>query len=468
MFQKSIYIILIMNILSHNNIIFYLWCFNMENKDRISLLGIIGIGLTTVIGSGIWKDSLLWSNSAGIFSLLTLSIGWLLMFTVGLAYAECVGMFPQGGGPYSYVGGAFGRKAGSFVGMLYVAAYYCIGALLSFLASLFTLAALSFGTFELLTTPNIFILTMVFVVLFTLLASFTPGRKFGTIAFLWSAIKIVLVVGVFAFVLLNWSTTTFDVPTFDGFQSAINTSIFALLGFEVMLVFAGEVENAEKTVPKGILIALPIFLFLYLFVSLAASGIIGIGDIAAGDQGSSISLIMILAGGAGIYGGLVFGFAAFSAAGVSYAVLATVTKQVKILAKDGALPEAFAKEDKMFGPANILSMVMMLIVAGVMTGTMDIWAESVDVFATVGIGLILVSAMLPAGLSALTLRRKMPALVRPFKTPAYAVVFPLSIVLSLYLLYLNFSVIAFLVPSLIVIGIIVAIVAVLVFTRGNE
>jgi APA family basic amino acid/polyamine antiporter len=303
------------------------------------------------------------------------------MFTVGLAYAECVGMFPQGGGPYSYVGGAFGRKAGSFVGMLYVGGYYCIGALLSFLASLFSLAALSFGTFELLTTPNIFILTMLYIVLFTFLANFTPGRKFGTISFVWVVIKILLVVGVFAFVLLNWSTATFDVPTFDGFQTAINTTIFALLGFEVMLVFAGETENAEKTVPKGILIALPIFLILYLFVSLAASGIVGIGDIAAGDQGS-VSLIILLASSAGIYGGWVFGFAAFSAAGVAYAMLAMVTKQTNILAKDGALPEVFAKEDQKFGPASILTLVMVLIVGALMTGTMDIWAESVDVFAT--------------------------------------------------------------------------------------
>lgn len=439
----------------------------MENKDRISLLGIIGIGLTTVIGSGIWKDSLLWSNSAGIFSLVTLSIGWLLMFTVGLAYAECVGMFPQGGGPYSYVGGAFGRKAGSFVGMLYVAAYYCIGALLSFLAALFSLAALSFGTFELLTTPNIFILTMIFVVLFTLLSSFTPSRQFGTIAFVWSLIKILLVVGVFAFVLLNWSTTTFDVPTFDGFQSAINTSIFALLGFEIMLVFAGETENAEKTVPKGILIALPIFLILYLFVSLAASGIVGIGDIAAGDQGS-VSLIILLASSAGIYGGLIFGFAAFSAAGVAYAILAMVTKQVKILAKDGALPERFSQEGKSFGWASILTLIMALIVAGLMTGTMDIWAESVDVFATAGLGLVLISAMLPAGLSALALRQKMPALVRPFKTPAYIIIFPLSILLSIYLIYLNFSVISLMGPSLLVVGIIAIVVAILVFARGNE
>ncbi|MDF1537956.1 MAG: APC family permease [Candidatus Thorarchaeota archaeon] len=438
----------------------------MENKDRISLIGIIGIGLTAVIGSGIWKDSLLWSNSAGIFSLLTLSIGWILMFTVGLAYAECVGMFPQGGGPYSYVGGAFGRKAGSFVGMLYVGGYYCIGALLSFLASLFSLAALSYGTFELLTTPNIFILTMVYIVLFTLFSSFTPGRKFGTISFVWVVIKILLVVGVFAFVLLKWSTATFDVPTFDGFQTAINTTIFALLGFEIMLVFAGETENAEKTVPKGILIALPIFLILYLFVSLAASGIVGIGDIAAGDQGS-ISLIILLASSAGVYGGWVFGFAAFSAAGVAYAILAMTTKQTKILAGDGVLPEVFAR-DQNFGPASVLTLVMALIVGGLMTGTMDIWAESVDVFATAGLGLILISAMLPAGLSALALRQKMPALVRPFKTPAYIIIFPLSILLSIYLIYLNFSVISLLLPSLFVVGAIALVAAILVFTRGNE
>ena len=64
--------------------------------------------------------------------------------------------------------------------------------------------------------------------------------------------------------------------------------------------------------------------------------------------------------------------------------------------------------------------------------------HSVDIVAGVGVGLVVLSALLPAGVSALVFRQRMPALVRPFKTPVYLVVFPLAILLSIYLLVLNF------------------------------
>lgn len=430
----------------------------LSNKEGISLLGIIGIGLTTVIGSGIWKDSLLWSNSAGIFSLVALSVGWILMLTAGLSYAECVSMFPQGGGPYSYVGGVFGKKAGSFMGMLYLIAYWCVGAVLSFISALFTLAAISAppaGGFELLITPNIVILTAAYVVVFAILSGVTPGKRFGNLAFIWSLIKIVLVLGVTLFVLMNWSpTTSFDIPTFEGFQGAVNASIWALLGFEVMLVFAGDTIDAEKTMPKGILIALPVFLVLYLVVSLGAAGIVGMGDIPDGT--GSVGLIMTLAGSSGLSANLVFAFAAFSAIGTGYAMMAVTIKQTQVLAKDNVIPRNFASGQAVI----ILNALFMGVIAIIMTGVLDLVPLSVDIVAGVGVGLVVLSALLPAGVSAFVLRQRMPALVRPFKTPLHFVVFPLAILLSIYLLALNFWNAAFGLQALVLYAIVIFLVVI--------
>ncbi len=435
----------------------------MIANKKITLIGIIGIGLTTVIGSGVWKDSLLWSNSASIFSLPAVFLAWLLMFCAGLAYAESVSMFPQGGGPYSYVGGAFGRKAGSFVGILYLISYYMIGAILSFLTALFSLAAIDFN---LLTGMNLTIVTIIAVFLFTILSNLTDYKTLGLTAFVWSIIKIVLVVGVFAFLFLNWNSATITIPDLAGFQSAVNSSIWALLGFEVMLVFAGETEEAEKTIPKVITIVLPLFLGLYLLVSFLASGIIALGAIPAGT--GSVSLLLLLASSTGIPASYIFAFAAFSAAGTAYMIYAMCTKQMRILASDDVLPKALAGKGSGIDMSVAMTILFGGIIAGVMVGTNEFWADSIDVFATVGIGLVLISAMLPAGITTLYLRRKMPALDRPFKTPLYQIVFPLAILLSIYLIVLNFMNPAWFVPAMILLAIALLITSVIVVTNKSQ
>ncbi len=440
---------------------------SMEMNKKISLFGMIGLALTTVIGTGVWKDSLLWSNSASILSLPAVFLAWLLMFCVGLSYAESVSMFPQGGGPYSYVGGAFGRKAGSFTGILYMFSYYIIGALLGFLTALFSLAALSFPTFELLTTVNLTIVTIIWIIVFTLMSNMTSYKVVGMVTFLWSIAKIVLVVGVFAFLFISWTPATIAIPDLAGFQNAVNSTVFALLGFELMLVFADESEEPEKTVPKAIIIALPIILVLYLVVSFLASGIVGIGDVDAFSN-SSIGLLIFLAASTGIPANYIFAFGAFAGAGTAYAIYGMCTKQMRILAKDGVLPSKLVGKEYGIDLPAIMTMVFVSIVGGIMVGTQDIWPQSIDAFATAGIAAVLLSAMLPAGITALILRVKMPALDRPYKTPLFQLVFPLAILLTLYLLILNFWAITWLIASFIILGIAVVLGVIMVFMQSKK
>lgn len=431
----------------------------------------MGIGLTTVIGSGIWRDSLLWPNAAGILSLVTVSIGWLLFICAGLAYAECVSMFPKGGGPYSYVGGAFGDKAGAYAGLLYLVAYFFIGTVLCFLTALFTLAAFDTNSFSFLTPGYLALFTCLYLLIFTILAGLSSPKVLGLATFSWVAIKIVLVIVVFIIALTNWQSVSVNNLTGSGFQVGINSSLWALMGFEVMLVFAGNTKDVEKTMPKAILIVLPIILVLYLFVAFAGSSIISIGEIAA-DAGT-IDVMMTLVGKTGIPAVVIFIFAAFSAAGTAYAMLATCFQQSRVLAADKVLPEVFQKKVGGVDLWNILLTLAITIPVGlIMTLTSKYWDYSVDFFANAGVALVLISALLPAGISALYLRIKLPALNRPFKTPIYFIVFPLAVLLSLYLLVLNFFDIVNLWPALVLFIFICLITLPLIFllpkTRKEE
>jgi len=108
-------------------------------KSFFVIFGFIGIGLTAVIGSGIWQNPISWTDLSGSLSILAIIISCLLFFTFGLAYAEVVSIFPKSGGPYSYITGVMGKKRGIFIGILYYFGYLIIGAVLAFQSANYTL-----------------------------------------------------------------------------------------------------------------------------------------------------------------------------------------------------------------------------------------------------------------------------------------------------------------------------------------
>lgn len=429
------------------------------NKKQVTLLGLIGIGLSTVIGAGIWKDPLKWANSSSIFSLIAVLIAWIAIFAVGLAYAECVSMFPQSGGPYSFVGGAFNKTLGSYTGLLFITGYSFVGVVLAVLSALFTL--ITFG--GPVNALNLTLLTLAFVIILAFAANISNPRILGWVSFGWVSIKILLIVVVGIIAFTHWDSTNISVPDGTGFQNAINFSVWGLLGFETMIIFAGDAEDTEEKTPKGVLIALGVIIVLYLFYSLAASGLISIGSQT--DTGS-VTLLMVLAAKANIPSEAITFFAAFSSLGTGYAIFATVSYNSKFLSEQGVLPKFLSKSVKgesskeegtsiaqTFSFNNFLAItVIMGALSLIPTLTIETWAYGIDVMANTGLGFVLVSTMLPAGITLLYLRIKAPALKRPFKTPLYPVVFFISTVLSLYLLYLNFSDITNLWPALVIFG----------------
>ena len=387
---------------------------NNKKKNKISFLGIVGLGLTTVIGSGIWRDSgpFGWANSAGIFAILALAVSWLLFLTSGLSYAECVSMFPKSGGPYSYVGGAFNKKLGTLVGVTYLIGYFFIANILAFLTANFTLVM--FGVDS---VPLLLILTIIYLIVFGILAGMTSLRLLGYIAFVWVFLKIIfaLIVAILNLVNINPSNLAIGGLTFGGFQSATNNSIWALLGFEVMLIFTEETDKSDSFIkgqlklPVGILLTLLIIFGLYLIITFGAVSIIGIGDL------SGTSPFAIIFGAIGFPPEVLAFFAAFSSAGTTFAVLAVCIHQFRVLARDDSIPKLFNTKIKGFYLPNIGATMAITVILGIVMSVMfiTIGGLAIDIIAVIGISLVLISAMLPAGITALYLRIKMPV-IRPW------------------------------------------------------
>ncbi len=420
-----------------------------ESAQQLSVIMIMAIGLSTVIGSGIWRDPVKWANAAGVYAVLGLLIAWLLFFSSGLAYAECVGMFPKSGGPYSFVGGAFGKKTGTFVGILYFLGYAFVGVVLSFLTALFTLAILDTGDFKYITDQNLAFFTLAYILIFGFIASYLELRKSGMVLLAWAFIKVAMLLIIALFAFTNMDTSLISGASFDSsrFQDSIALAIWALLGFDVMLIFAGEIEKRKgidpeegrKAMPKAIIHTLLIILIVYLIVALAVVGVIPPQSLQPSQSGT-LGIMLVYASKSGVSPGLLFTFAAISAGGTTYALIYISIHQIRVLAQDQAISlfpgESFEIQRKR---AIIVVASLFIFAAGMLAANKWIDNKTIDLIAGIGVGLILLSAMLPAGITALYLRVKLPILDRPYKAPLYFIVFPISIALSLYLIHANYS-----------------------------
>ena len=210
-----------------------------NTNSKIGIIGILSLGLTTVIGSGVWGDPFSWVNTAGSYSILVIVISWMLFFTAGLAYAEVVGMFPKSGGPYSYVSGAINKKWGSILGFVYYFGYTIIGAILVFVSVSSFLEMIGVDSFALL-----IILTVLVIIILAFVVEAIPLRIIGWTISIWICLKVLSLLIISLFFIIKGNGANLNTSTFTGemFISIGNSSLWALMGFEVLLVFSGDLK----------------------------------------------------------------------------------------------------------------------------------------------------------------------------------------------------------------------------------
>jgi APA family basic amino acid/polyamine antiporter len=183
---------------------------------------------------------------------------------------------------------------------------------------------------------------------------------------------------------------------------------FAYIGFDAVSTAAQEAKNPRKHMPIGILGSLIICTILYVLVSLVMTGIVPYKQL---NVPAPIALAIDNMGPTMVWLRPLVKIGAI--AGLSSVILVLLMGQPRIfysMAKDGLLPESFAKVHPKFGTPHVTTMVCGL-AAIIIAGTMpiDLLGELVS------IGTLLAFVMVCA--SVIVLRRKRPDLHRPFKTP---------------------------------------------------
>jgi basic amino acid/polyamine antiporter, APA family len=272
-------------------------------KKQITLYSLIMIAIGSSIGSGIFKTP---SEIAGYLP----TEGWMFMVWIAgglvalcgaLTFAEIASLFPKAGGFYVYLKEAFGELPAFLYGwtMLLVINTGSLAALsLVFASYLNVLIPISDLAQLIIAISAIAILTVMNVLgvrLGGLFASiFTTAKLLGILT--------VVLIGVFwghnpVSMTFAWSGNTQNLPLISAFGLALIGVTFSYGGYQHATFVAAEVKDAQRIVPKAMLVGIAVVCLAYLTINIAYLKLLPMAQITSSGSVASDAVSTIWAAG---------------------------------------------------------------------------------------------------------------------------------------------------------------------------
>ncbi len=355
----------------------------MLQTERLTrVLGTFGLAAAIVnitIGGGIFRLPASVAGSLGAAAPLAYIVCAIAMGLIVLCIADAGSRVSLTGGPYAYVGTAFGPYAGFVAGlMLWMLGTFAWAAVSTVFASAIGLLVPALGG----AVAKMAVLAAVFTFWAAInLRGVELASRLNTVATLAKLAPLVLIgVGGLFFVRsenLVWTST----PAAADVARTSLLLIFAFAGVECALVPSGEVRNPSRTVPRAIAVAMIGITALYLSLQVSAQGILGaalatstaapLADAANASFGPWARTLLLVGAAVSMFGYL--GGMAFSIPRMLYA-----------FARDGFLPPALASvSGSSHAPAAAIVVQSVIALALALSGTFEWLAVLANVSALV-------------------------------------------------------------------------------------
>ena len=318
---------------------------NIELKRKLGLSAVIALGVGTTVGSGIFSSLGEVAGAAGsaLFLVLSFLIGGLLQIPANFCYAELASAFPENGGQYVYF-----REAGSRP-LAFLCGWISFWATDPPSISIMALAIANYLAFFFPLSNFVLKLIAVLMVLIFMtihLRSVEGGGKFQAIITTLKIIPFVLIIGVGAFFirgdLFLSPARLIGAPT--GLMALIAGISATTWSFDGMAapVTCRVKSGSRKNMPKGLILTAIVVLLLYVGLTVVASGLLSVEELASSD-----APIALLASKIPVIG---------NAAGTVVAIMAIIVVMGSLsscimfqprieyaMAKDGLFFKSFAK-----------------------------------------------------------------------------------------------------------------------------
>jgi len=367
--------------------------------------------ITITIGGGVFLLPAAAAEGLGAAAWLAYVVCALVFVLIVICFAEAGSRVQTSGGPYAYVGAAFGPFWGYLSGVLGL-----IFATLAHaaVAAGFTQAANALvpGVGEGMTRTVVLLFVFVFFTAINLRGVRQGARmvEVGTVAKL---VPLVLfgIVGLFAVQGANIAWP--GMPSGAALARTSMMMMFAFFGVETALLPSGEVRDPARTVPRAIFIAIGGITLLYLAVQQSAQGILGPELATFKDAPLAAAAERAFGRSAGL---LLMAGAAISMLMHTPGMLLAMPRSVYAMARDGYFPAILARVNPTTHvPSNAILAYSAVVTALAVTGTFT----SLLILANIGALLMYVLVCL----SVIPLRSKNVRLTgEPFRVPGATIV----------------------------------------------
>jgi APA family basic amino acid/polyamine antiporter len=311
-----------------------------RNESLVRAIGTFGLAagiINITIGGGIFRLPANVAGSLGAAAPLAYLVCAVAMALIVLCIADAGSRVPLTGGPYAYVGTAFGPYVGFISGVL----LWMLGTFAT--AAVATVFASSLG---LLVPPlagrgmEIAILVAAFGVWSLVnLRGVSLAARLNSIATVAKLLPLVLVAVGGAFFVDAGNLRIAEMPAAGDVARTSLLLIFAFAGIECALVPSGEVRDTARTVPRAIAFAMIGITVLYIALQMVAQGVLGSGlaratvsplaDVAGASLGGWARALLLIGASVSMFGYL---------GGMTL----SMPRMLFAFARDGFLPRALA------------------------------------------------------------------------------------------------------------------------------
>ncbi|MBX9400944.1 APC family permease [Lysobacter sp. BMK333-48F3] len=295
--------------------------------------------INIIVGAGIFMLPALLYGRLGPGAPWVFVAGALAIVPIALCFSAIGSRASATGGPYTFVGAAFGPFAGFLAGALM---WVCNTASSAGVAAALAEQAAQAWPALREPAPRSAFLVAAYALLFALNAF---GVKLGVRAIVALAtlkltpLVLLVAVGIW---FVDWSQIgpPSAPPSWSALGSSMVLVVFAYSGMETALVPTGEVRDPSRHVPRATMAAIAVVVLLYLGIQIACQGLLGAGlrdhpapvAGAAGAVWAPAQALLLIAAGVSMTGFLMGNL--FSSSRLLFA-----------LGRDGYLPDAFGRVD---------------------------------------------------------------------------------------------------------------------------
>lgn len=403
-------------------------------ERTVGLWQLTAIGLGAIIGAGIFAlAGTVAKTDAGPAVSISFIIAGIASACAALSYAEFGGLIPRAGSAYTYGYAVLGEAIGWFIGWDLLLEYTAIVAVVAIgVSQYFSFLLQAIGIHLpawMLGAPgtgaghhiDLFAVILCLGVAWLLNQGMKTSAKVET-WLVFVKIAIVLAVIVVGFFYVKSSNLSPYMPYgISGVATGAATVFFAVFGYDAMSTAAEEAKDAERNLPKAIVLSLAIAMVLYLLAATVLTGMIDYKHLAdSAAFAAAFNSVGLTAFAKIVAIGAIVGIIT-----VLYSFTLGASRVWFAISRDGLLPEWFAKTNKHqspYRPTWIIGVVAAAIAGFVKIG---------DAAELTNIGILLAFVVVSAAV--IVLRYRSPDLPRTFRTPLMPFTPLLGIAFSIWL-----------------------------------